>query len=138
MRTRLAAAKPAQGPLDLKNSAGRLQELELFAQMAALRAASPSRRTEQQLLAARRAGVIAPEVETRLATAYRLMWRVHATLRLLGDRLHAPDALSGGATVMLLRETGLGDLDALVREIAAHERAVAEILAAALPAPDAE
>ena len=136
MRARLQAAKPGQGGLDAKDGRGRLQDIELFAQMGALRAASPARRTEQQLLAARRAGIIAPEVESALAAAYRLMWRTHCTLRLLGDRLGDAGALSEGATVLLLRETGFDDLDALVAALEEQAGTVAGILAEALPEPE--
>ena len=136
MRARLQAAKPGQGPLDAKDGPGRLHDIELFAQMGALRAASPARRTEQQLLAARRAGVIAPEVETQLAATYRLMWRAHCTLRLLGGRLSSPDALDEGAAALLLRETGMADLDALCRKLEEDATESARLIAEALPEPE--
>ena len=136
MRARLQAAKPGQGALDTKDGPGRLQDIELFAQMGALRAASPGRRTEQQLLAARRAGLITPETEARLAAAYRLMWRVHCTLRLLGVRASAPEGLGRSAAALLLREAGAEDLESLCAEL---DRCAAEafgIIAGALPDPE--
>ena len=136
MRARLQAAKPGQGALDTKDGPGRLQDIELFAQMGALRAASPGRRTEQQLLAARRAGLITPETEARLAAAYRLMWRVHCTLRLLGVRDSAPEGLGKSAAALMLREAGAEDLESLCAEL---DRCAAEafgIIAGALPDPE--
>jgi [glutamine synthetase] adenylyltransferase / [glutamine synthetase]-adenylyl-L-tyrosine phosphorylase len=76
MRARLRSAKPGAGPLEAKDGPGKLQDIDLFAQMGALRAASPLRRTEAQLSAARRAGLIAPGDEAEMAAAYRLFWRV--------------------------------------------------------------
>ena len=43
MRGRLQAAKPAAGSWEAKNGAGRLMDIELLAQTAALRAADPAR-----------------------------------------------------------------------------------------------
>ncbi|WP_209424731.1 glutamine-synthetase adenylyltransferase [Pararhodobacter sp. SW119] len=133
MRARLRAAKPGQGGLNVKDGPGRLQEIELFAQMGALRAASPARRTEQQLLAARRAGVIDTDDEAELGAAYRLLWRVHCTLRLLGGGPVNPATLGKGGLALLLRETGADDLAALSAEIEARTSAAARIVSAALP-----
>ncbi|MEZ5752949.1 MAG: glutamine-synthetase adenylyltransferase [Paracoccaceae bacterium] len=113
MRTRLQEAKPALSPLDAKNGRGRLQDIELLAQMLALRTASPARRPEAQLLAGRKAGLIDATTEQALLTAYRLEWRVQCCQRLIADRVSAPEDLGNGAREFLLRETGFDTLDAL-------------------------
>jgi [glutamine synthetase] adenylyltransferase / [glutamine synthetase]-adenylyl-L-tyrosine phosphorylase len=128
MRARLRAARPAGGALEVKDGAGRLQDIDLFAQMGALRAASPARRTEAQLVAARRMGLIDPTEAATLSEAARLMWRVQATLRLLADRTTDPAELAGGARRFLLRETGAADLDALTADLAARAAAAAAII----------
>ncbi len=53
MRARLAAAKPAEGPWDAKRGAGRMMDVELFAQVMALQSASPARQIERQVQANR-------------------------------------------------------------------------------------
>jgi glutamate-ammonia-ligase adenylyltransferase len=128
MRARLRAAKPGAGPLEAKDGPGRLQDIDLFAQMGALRAASPARRTEAQLAAARRAGLIAEAEEAALAATARLLWRVQAALRLLADRTTDPEGLGEGARRFLLRETGAADLAALTAEMATRCAEAAAII----------
>lgn len=139
MRARLRAARPGGGALQVKDGAGRLQDIDLFAQMGALRAASPARRTEAQLVAARRMGLIDPAEAEVLTQAARLMWRVQAALRLLADRTTDPEALPEGAQRFLLRETGAPDLSGLTAALARHAEAAAAVidrrLGAADPAP---
>jgi len=133
MRARLQAAKPAGGTLDAKNGAGRLQDIELLAQMLGLQAGSTSRRTEQQLLVGRRAGLIDKAQEDALLAAYRLQWRVHCALRLLNDTRQKPDALGEGAQAFILRETAMPDMEALTGHLADLTAAAAQLVAAALP-----
>ena len=118
MRARLQAARPGGGALEAKDGAGRLQDIDLFAQMGALRAASPAQRTEAQLAAARRVGVISAEDEAMLSRAARLFWRVQAAQRLLADRVTVPEALGEGARDFLLREAGWQSVEALCAELA--------------------
>jgi len=134
MRARLRAAKPGEGGLDVKNGAGRLQDIELLAQMLALQAASGARRVEAQLMAGRRASRIDPAREEALLAAYRLLWRVQCVMRLLGDRATDPDALGEGAQAFLLRETGIETLPALCARIEEMTSVAAGILDGILPA----
>ncbi|MFZ1470704.1 MAG: glutamine-synthetase adenylyltransferase [Paracoccaceae bacterium] len=110
MRVRLAEAKPAKGSWEAKNGPGRLMDIELCAQMAALLAASPARQVERQLMAKR---VIEAPDQAVLAEAYRLLWRLHCAARLLTDRELDPAALGEGGCAFLLRETGEASVDAL-------------------------
>lgn len=118
MRARLRAAKPGQGALEAKDGAGRLQDIELLAQMMALQAASAVRRVEAQISAGRRAGRLTGDEETALLAAYRLLWRVQCCLRQLGDRVTDPAELGEGARRFLLRETGMDSVEALVEGLA--------------------
>ncbi len=138
MRARLQAAKPGQGALDAKDGPGRLQDIELLAQMGALLAASPARRTEAQLLAARRSGILDKADEAALLSAYRLMWRVQCAQRLLADRVSDPQDLGAGARAFLLRETGMPDLDSLAEAIADSAARARAIIDRHLPATTPE
>lgn len=136
MRARLQAAKPGQGALDAKDGPGRLQDIELLAQMGALQAAAPARRTEAQLLAARRSGLIDSSDKAALLSAYRLMWRVQCAQRLLADRISDPQDLGAGARAFLLRETGMPDLETLAAAIAQHAATASAIIDRHLPPPE--
>lgn len=117
MRARLAAAKPAQGAWDAKNGPGRIMDIELAAQTVALMSGSPARSVERQIAAA--AGRIMPDSDMQvLASAYRLMWRLHAAARLLSERALDWESLGEGGRAFLLRETGAADAGALARDLA--------------------
>ncbi|MCC5989572.1 MAG: glutamine-synthetase adenylyltransferase [Pararhodobacter sp.] len=134
MRARLRAARPGGGALQARDGPGRLQDIELTAQMGALKAASPARRTEAQLLAARRAGVIDAAQQEGLLAAYRLMWQLHAAMRLLGLGGAEDAAAPGeGACAFLLRQTGAPDMAALQERLARLGAGAAEIIDALLP-----
>ena len=127
MRERVQAAKPAQGGWDAKNGAGRIMDIELCAQMAALLGGSPARQVERQVAAA--GGGIAPADREALLGAYRLLWRLHASARLLTDRALDLDALGEGGQAFLLRETGDSSpaslADRLASAVALAEAAIA-------------
>ena len=126
MRARLQAAKPAQGPWDAKNGAGRIMDIELAAQTCALIAGSPARGIERQIAAG--AASVMPDSDAQvLASAHRLLWRVHAAARLLTDRPLDWDSLGEGGRAFVLRETGAKDSGALAADLA---RAVDEAAAA--------
>lgn len=131
MRARLQAAKPAQGLWDAKNGAGRIMDIELAAQTAALIAGSPARSVERQIAAGQKLtdqGRIMPDSDAQtLASAYRLLWRLHAAARLLSERALDWECLGEGGRAFILRETGAADEQALAAEMA---RAVEEAEAA--------
>ncbi|KPQ07617.1 MAG: glutamate-ammonia-ligase adenylyltransferase GlnE [Rhodobacteraceae bacterium HLUCCA12] len=135
MRARLQKAKPGKGALDAKDGPGRLQDIELVAQMGALQAAAPARRTEAQLLAARRAGVLDKSDEDTLLAAYRLMWRVQCAQRLLADGAPEPGDLGAAARAFLLRETDMPDLETLATQIDRAARAADGVISRLLPIP---
>jgi [glutamine synthetase] adenylyltransferase / [glutamine synthetase]-adenylyl-L-tyrosine phosphorylase len=123
MRARLAAARPGQGPLEAKHGPGRLLDIGLVAQVAALLAGAPDRRTWPQLAAGQEAlGLSDADLET-LVKADRLMWRVQAATRLVTGGTLEPDAIETGGRAFLLRETDasdMADLEARLAEAAAE------------------
>jgi glutamate-ammonia-ligase adenylyltransferase len=110
MRVRLSEAKPAKGAWEAKNGPGRLMDIELCAQMAALIAASPARQVERQMAAK---GVVPVGDQAVLLEAYRLLWRLQCGARLLTDKPLDPGALGEGGRAFLLRETGEATVEAL-------------------------
>ncbi len=110
MRARLAEAKPAKGAWEAKNGPGRLMDIELCAEWAALVAANPARQVERQLASK---GVLAAADQAALQEAYRLLWRLQCSAKLLGDRALDPGALGEGGLAFLLRETGEASVAAL-------------------------
>ncbi|HEY6919248.1 MAG TPA: glutamine-synthetase adenylyltransferase, partial [Tabrizicola sp.] len=116
MRARLAAAKPAQGAWDAKNGPGRIMDIELAAQTTALLSGSPARSVERQIASA--AGRIMPDSDMQtLTSSYRLMWRLHAAVRLLSERALDWQSLGEGGRAFLLRETGAADAAALAEAL---------------------
>ena len=117
MRARLQAAKPAQGAWDAKNGPGRIMDIELAAQTAALITASPARGVERQIAAG--IGRILPDSDAQaLLAAYRVLWRLHAAARLLADRTLDWDSLGEGARAFVLRECGAMDAADLTQALA--------------------
>lgn len=122
MRARLADAKPAKGAWEAKNGPGRLLDIELLAQMAALKSGSPARGVELQIAAGVKGGVLSVSDQTVLLETYRLLWRLQAGARLFTDRPLDLERLGEGGRAFLLRETGEADGAALTARL---DRAVA-------------
>ena len=110
MRARLGEAKPGQGAWDAKFGPGRLMEVELAAQTAALLAGTPARGTRDQIEAAEAAGVLAGAEAEALRDADRLFWDLQAAARLLTGGTLSPDDLGAGARAFLLARTGEADM----------------------------
>ncbi|MFQ6548704.1 glutamine-synthetase adenylyltransferase [Aestuariibius sp. 2305UL40-4] len=116
MRARLAEAKPGAA-WNVKDGAGRLQDIELFGQSLALQAGSDLRRMREQLEAGVSAGLIRTEDAARLDDVERLLWKVRAVARLVAEGAFDPEAVGEGACSFLLRETGLSDIAALAENL---------------------
>lgn len=136
MRARLRAAKPGAGLWDPKFGPGRLQDVELIAQTAALSAGNPSHRVEGQLRAGVKVGFLSSDEEKDLLAAYRLCWRVQACARLLNERALDIERLGEGGCAFLLRETGHETLDLLADALALRTLAAANVVEHLLPAAD--
>lgn len=85
MRARIAAAKTPDGVLDAKIGAGRLQDIELFAQAGALIGGSTARDIHSGLEAAQAAGLIDAAGQATLAQAYTRLWALQSATRLLSS-----------------------------------------------------
>jgi len=132
MRARLQAAKPPSGSWEAKNGAGRLMDIELLAQTAALLAADPARQVERQIHAGVKRGFLSVSDETVLLSAYRLLWRLQAGARLLGDRALDMARLGEGGRAFLVRETGAADAADLSQQLDAAVQAAADLIDARL------
>ncbi|MGQ0612035.1 MAG: glutamine-synthetase adenylyltransferase [Paracoccaceae bacterium] len=131
MRARLQSAKPGEGTWEAKFGPGRLMDIELFAQMTALVAASPARQVERQLAAApggAKGGQVSQAEQTALLGAYRLCARLQAAGRLLSDKTPDLAAMGEGARAFVLRETGHGSAEELARALADLSGAAAEVI----------
>lgn len=130
MRARLQAAKPARGAWEAKNGPGRLMDIELVAQMAALLTGSPLRGVERQIEAGRKGGILSDSDASTLLAAYRVMWRLQAGTRLITEGALDPLKLGEGARAFLLRETGEAEADALGARLEAAAAAAEAVIAA--------
>ncbi len=113
MRARLQAFKPGRAVWEAKDGPGRLMDIELMAQMAALLTGSPVRGVEGQIEAGRKGGILSDSDATTLLQTYRLMWRLQAGRRLITEGTLDVDKLGEGARAFLLRETEEAEVAAL-------------------------
>ena len=118
MRARVAEAKPGAGGLDAKLGPGRMQEIELLAQAAALLSGAPDRDVPDQLASGEQAlGLTQAETDDLVAT-YELLWQVQAAVRLIGALPDDPQDLGAGAQRFLLNTTGQETLEGLLAAMA--------------------
>ncbi|MFC3169890.1 glutamine-synthetase adenylyltransferase [Paracoccus fontiphilus] len=134
MRERIFTAKPIDGRWEAKIGPGRLQDIDLLAQSLALRAGDPARGTLAQLRAGRRAGLITTADADRLASIWRLLWRLHASGRLLTAKPLNLDEIGLGGQEFLLRESGVGSIPELEERLRAACAESAGLIDAALTA----
>jgi len=113
MRTRLEGAKATGNPWDMKTGAGRQQDIELFAQMLALRSGSAEVATAAQIDVGVADGQISAAEGQTLAQAVDLMWKVQSAGRLLAGGVLDPEMIGEGGRRLVLRETGFETMDAL-------------------------
>ncbi len=114
MRARLAAAKSGQGVWEAKLGAGRMMDIELFAQTLALQTASPARSALDQMAAGVLAGKLSQSDGQELAAAYRVMADLQTALRLVSHSANGPATLGQGAGDFVVRSAqGIGSLGAM-------------------------
>lgn len=119
MRRRIAEAKAPQGDWDAKIGAGRLQDVELCAQTAALRAGSAARTVPEQIAAGVASGWLDAADEAALTRSAALFWQLQAAARLLTGGVLHPEDLGEGGRRFILRETGCADTDSLLQTMEA-------------------
>ncbi|OUS21986.1 glutamine-synthetase adenylyltransferase [Rhodobacterales bacterium 59_46_T64] len=132
MRARIAAAKGQTDAWDVKIGAGRIQDIELFAQAALLMAGDPARDVFSGLAAAEATGWIDAAVRADLEKSYRLCWTVRVVSKLLTEGRFDPEAIGRGGCALLLRETGQGDIATLSAAVIEQTGAAAAVIDAAL------
>jgi glutamate-ammonia-ligase adenylyltransferase len=128
MRRRIADAKPPQGAWDAKIGAGRLQDIELFAQTACLRAGAQATDMAGQLQAGVVDGWLNAADARALGTAAGLMWRLQAVARLLTGGPLRPDDVGEGAKRLILRETDCRDLTELSDQLETQSAAANAVI----------
>ncbi len=117
MRARLHAARPGTA-WDVRDGPGRLLDIELLAETAALRAADPARDPVGQLAAGERAGFLGADEAATLLRAMSLLRSVQTVTRLLTDAPLDPRALGEGGRAFLLRATDAPDIETLAARLA--------------------
>lgn len=116
MRRRLAEAKPGS-TWDPKSGAGRMMDIELVAEAAALISGCPSQDVYAQLQSGVAVGWLTQHDQEILSKTYRLTWRLQSAARLLtGDRLDPSDIGTDGRA-FLLRSTQANTIEALSAQI---------------------
>nr|WP_319251558.1 glutamine-synthetase adenylyltransferase [uncultured Celeribacter sp.] len=134
MRVRLADAKPGS-PWDPKNGRGRMMDIELMAEAAALVSGAPVQDIYEQLGAGRDLGWMSAQEYETLVETYRLMWRLQSAARLLtGERLD-PEAVGTGGRAFLLRSNGAVSMDALGEELRSRAQDAAALIDQILARP---
>ena len=113
MRARIAQAKPAESIWDPKIGAGRMQDIELFAQAGALLNGSPARETSSGLDACVVHGLIDDADRQVLQASYDMCWALQLSSRLLSDGALKPAEIGEGAMGFVCRTMGYEDLVAL-------------------------
>lgn len=127
MRAKIAAAKAPSGPWDAKIGAGRLQDIELFAQVGALASGTDSVAIADGLEGLAKSGVAQAREVALLADAYALLWQLNVTQRFMAVERFEPETASEGATALLLRATGeedMGALEARLQELTEAAKAI--------------
>ena len=113
MRARIAQAKPAESIWDPKIGAGRMQDIELFAQAGALLDGSPARETSSGLDACVAHGLIDYADRQVLRASYDMCWALQLSSRLLSNGVLNPAKIGEGAMGFVCRTMGYEDLVAL-------------------------
>ena len=133
MRRRIAEAKPPQGQWDAKIGAGRLQDVELCAQTAALVSGSAARDVAAQIEAGVAFGWLSAADAQALSSSAALFWQLQASARLITGGVLSPEELGEGGRRLILRETGyetIADLEQAIEQVArAAEHVVRRLLA---------
>ncbi len=117
MRARLAEAKPARDEWEAKLGPGRMQDIELVAETAALLAGDTARDIAGQLAAGERIGWLTSAQRQALQQAYDMLWRLRGTSKLLSEQALDMEALGDGARAFVLRELGADSVQAAAKAL---------------------
>ncbi len=132
MRGKIAAAKAPTSLWDAKIGAGRLQDIELFAQAGVLGAGAGDTSIEDGLRALASSGLVTAGEAAALEQTYELLWTLNLTTRFLSNKPFNPATAGEGATLLLLRETGMKDMTELALTLETRIDEAAKIIGRAL------
>lgn len=117
MRARIAEAKGDTGPLDPKIGPGRLQDIELVAQCAAVLAPETPRLTEDQIAIGVEIGWITQDEAEALNAAYDTMRRLQSGAKLITDGTLDLDTVGQGGRAFLFRLMEVEDGETLLDRV---------------------
>ncbi|GAA6207669.1 [glutamate--ammonia-ligase] adenylyltransferase [Cognatishimia sp. WU-CL00825] len=132
MRKRIADAKGSGGIWDAKLGPGRLQDVELTVQAAALLAGESAGDIDLALGRDQGTGWLTQSEAQALQEAYRLCWTVQQGSRLLGSDMFDPEAAGAGARKFLLRETQTEAMEELAELLETRTRSAGDVIDAVL------
>ena len=128
MRGRIADAKPIIAGGEAKIGAGRLQDIELFAQSVALICGSPERDLSAQLESGVADGWLDAADAQALGRAAGFLWKLQTAARFLTADTLDLTTLGEGAKRLILRETELSSTDALLAALDTYAIEANEII----------
>jgi len=135
MRDRLAAAGRGGEGLDAKDGPGRMKDIELLAEAAALIAGQPARDVPGQLETAVSVGWIGADDARLLAGAHHLYSRLNHAARLLTGRKLDLDEVGQGGRAFIAREADVADSTELGAKLESLRAQSESIIEAALARP---
>ena len=133
MRARIAAAKGAGDPWDPKLGQGRMQDIELVAQAAALVSGCPLGTVTDALDHGAARGLYGPDAAAHLSETYRLCWALQVGARLISESALAPKSGHSALSDFLCRLTNVTTLDDLRSSLEQSTSRAADLINAALP-----
>ena len=136
MRNRIAQARGAAQFWALKSGAGRLQDIEMIAQLGHLAAGGGNRQVSAGLDACVETGLLNDAGRQDLRRAYRLLFSLWVALKLLSRDAIERDQIGIGAQKVLLRLTGKETMDELAAAIETVTTAAAATIDKLLPKPE--
>jgi glutamate-ammonia-ligase adenylyltransferase len=128
MRARIATAKPPESIWDPKIGAGRMQDIELFAQAGALLNGSPARETMSGLQACVAHGLIDDADRQVLQASYDKCWALQLASRLLSNGVLRPEDIGEGAIAFVCRTMGYENLITLEFALVEHFEAAKDVI----------
>ena len=133
MRLRIARAKGAAQVWEIKEGAGRLQDIEMMAQLGRLLDGGSTRDVVSGLQSAVRAGVLTEPQGAKMENTYALLWNLRVAAQLLGQSDFEEERTAEGAKRFVLALTDYPDLETLKEELGAKTEDVSAIIDGALP-----
>ena len=135
MRRRIAAAKPADDVWDAKTGVGRLQDIALFAQTAALKSGALAVDVSGQFAGGVADGWLDAADARALDAAAALFWKLQAAAQLLTGKAMDFELMGEGAKRLILRETGCADIAALFESLTKAQQTADTLISRYLEQP---